>query len=318
MWSSKRLIRFDWAMKRLLRNKANFGILEGFLSELLKTDLTIVEILDSESNKDHEKDKYNRVDILVKDDQGELIIVEVQNDKEYDYFQRMLYGVSKAIVEHMYEGWSYAKVKRVIAVNVVYFDLGQGEDYLYHGSTSFEGMHKKDTLGLSQHQIETFKVELVKDVFPEYYIIKVNNFDDNARDTLDEWVYFFKNSAIKSNFSAKGIKEAARKLDIMKLPEKDQLAYKRYLSDLRDEASKAFTIRIDTDILIKEAEDKVRAETETRVRAETETKVRAETETKIRTQMVIALAKLNISTQDIMQATQHSEAEIQEIIKNNK
>jgi hypothetical protein len=32
---SKKLIRFDWAVKKLLRNKANFVVLEGFLSELL-------------------------------------------------------------------------------------------------------------------------------------------------------------------------------------------------------------------------------------------------------------------------------------------
>jgi len=67
---NKKHIRFDWAIKRLLRQKANFGILEGFLSELLKEDIRIIEILDSESNKETEEDKYNRVDILVKDSRG--------------------------------------------------------------------------------------------------------------------------------------------------------------------------------------------------------------------------------------------------------
>ena len=152
----KQLIRFDWAMKRLLRNKANFGILEGFLSELLQMDIKIVEILDAESNKETENDKFNRVDILVKDSQGELIIVEVQNEREYDYFQRMLYGVSKAISEHIEEGSTYAKVKKVIAVNVVYFNLGQGEDYVYYSETIFKGTHKNDILNLSKKQKETF------------------------------------------------------------------------------------------------------------------------------------------------------------------
>ena len=32
----RRLISFDWALKRLLRSKAHFNILEGFLSELLR------------------------------------------------------------------------------------------------------------------------------------------------------------------------------------------------------------------------------------------------------------------------------------------
>ena len=62
---SKRLIRFDWAVKKLLRNKANFVVLEGFLSELLFDDIKIQKILESESNQETENDKYNRVDILI-------------------------------------------------------------------------------------------------------------------------------------------------------------------------------------------------------------------------------------------------------------
>jgi predicted transposase/invertase (TIGR01784 family) len=287
----KQLIRFDWAMKRLLRNKANFGILEGFLSELLQSDVVIIEILDAESNKETEKDKFNRVDILVKDSKGELIIIEVQNDREYDYFQRMLYGVSKAISEHIEEGSAYAKVKKVIAVNVVYFNLGQGEDYVYYGETTFRGTHKNDILNLSKKQQDTFKVDLVKDLFPEYYIIKVNNFDNNAQNSLDEWIYFFKNSAIKSNFSAKGIKEAADKLDIMKLPKKEQVAYKEYVASLRDEASRAFTLRIDTQELLNENEQKTKRE------------------------MIIELWKINVPIESIALVSKYSVAQIKKIIE---
>ncbi len=289
------LIRFDWAMKRLLRNKANFGILEGFLSELLRTDIKIIEILDSESNKETENDKFNRVDILVKNSNGELIIIEIQNDREYDYFQRMLYGVSKVIVEHIEEGSAYSQVKKVIAINVVYFNLGQGEDYVYYGITSFKGLHKKDILGLSKRQKEVFGVESVKDVFPEYYIIKVNNFDDNAQDTLDEWVYFFKHSAIKSNFSAKGIKEASEKLDIMKLPKKEQSDYKSYIKNLREEASKAETIRIDTQALLDETEQKAKQNT--------------------KKEMIIEFWKLNVSIPNIAIATKYSEEQVNQIIE---
>lgn len=34
-------IRFDWAMKRLLRNKANYAVLEGLLMTLLNTKVRI-------------------------------------------------------------------------------------------------------------------------------------------------------------------------------------------------------------------------------------------------------------------------------------
>ncbi len=61
----KNLIRFDSDVKRLSRNKPNFGIPEGFLSELTGDDIKIESI----------------------------------------------------------------------------FDLGQGDDCFYHGTTEFEGIH---------------------------------------------------------------------------------------------------------------------------------------------------------------------------------
>lgn len=74
-------------MKRLLRSKANFEILEGFLSELLHEDIIILEILESESNKENQRDKFNRVDLKVKNSAGEIIIIEVQHEREYDFLK---------------------------------------------------------------------------------------------------------------------------------------------------------------------------------------------------------------------------------------
>ncbi|MCP5054528.1 MAG: Rpn family recombination-promoting nuclease/putative transposase, partial [bacterium] len=214
-------IRFDWAVKKLLRSKANFGILEGFLSELLKEDIQIQEILESEGNKETSDDKSNRVDLLVKDSNGQLIIVEIQNTRELDYFYKILYNTSKAITEHIKEGAPYREVKKVITVSVVYFDLGQGQDYVYYGGTFFKGIHKEDTLELSESQKELFHRKSVTDIYPEHYIIKVNGFDDNAKDSLDEWVYFLKNSEIKDEFKAKGLDEAREKLKEINLSDKD-------------------------------------------------------------------------------------------------
>jgi len=42
-------IRFDWAMKRLLRNKANFGVLEGLLTTLLDEKITISQLLEAKA-----------------------------------------------------------------------------------------------------------------------------------------------------------------------------------------------------------------------------------------------------------------------------
>ncbi len=263
---AKKLVRFDWAMKKMLRHKANFDILEGFLTELLGEEIKIKQILDSESNKETENDKFNRVDILVENSKGELVIIEIQNSKEYDYFHRMLYGTSKAITEHIKEGQPYAEVKKVISITIAYFDLGQGKDYVYHGTTVFRGIHKNDVLALADKQIELYNKQNVHEIFPEYWVIKVGKFTNRVKDKLDEWIYFFKNAEVKKEFSAKGLKEASEKLDEMKLNEKDAKDYKNYLKSLRNIASEQHTKMADAQDLINKGKEEERIETVMRLK----------------------------------------------------
>ena len=229
---AQQLIRFDWAMKRLLRSKANFGILEGFLSELLKQDIKILSLLESESNKEDKDGKLNRVDLLAKIETGEIVLVEVQVNTETDYFLRMLFGVSKIVIEHLKEGEPYSQIKKVYSINILYFDLGHGDDYVYHGTTSFMGIHKNDTLDLTEKQKNVFKKEKIHEIYPEYYLIKVNQFNEIAKDTLDQWIYFLKTEEIKDSFHAKGLIEAKEKLDSLKLNPQEKEEYKRYVENL--------------------------------------------------------------------------------------
>ncbi len=235
--AKRRLITFDWALKKLLRSKANFGILEGFLSELLKEDIHILEILEGESNQEDRFDKFNRVDLKVRNGKGEIILIEVQYEREFDYLQRILYGTSKAITEHLDLSDPYHLVVKVISVNILYFDLGIGNDYIYRGTTSFYGIHTGEELGLSPDQQELYGKQAVPDLFPEYYLLKVNQFDDVAKTTLDEWIYFLKHEEIKDEFKAQGLKQAKEKLDILKLPEEERQAFERYVDDLHYQAS---------------------------------------------------------------------------------
>ena len=169
---SRKLVSFDWAMKKILRQKVNFVILEGFLTELLKFDVKVEEVLESEANQESEEDKFNRVDLLAKNENGQLILIEVQYSSEIDYFQRMLYGSSKLITKYISKGDSgYKNIKKVYSVNIVYFALGQGEDYVYYGKTEFRGLYKKeDILRPSKRQQDDFNIDTIADIYPEYYI----------------------------------------------------------------------------------------------------------------------------------------------------
>ena len=73
----KTYISFDWALKRLLRDKANFGVLEGFLTTLLNQEIKINRLLESEGNKDRDDAKQNRVDVLAENEDGELLLIDL-------------------------------------------------------------------------------------------------------------------------------------------------------------------------------------------------------------------------------------------------
>ena len=166
--------------------------------------------MESESNQEDEYDKYNRVDLLAENSKGELILIEVQNNNEYAYFQRMLFGTSKLVTEYINRGEGYDKVRKVYSVNIVYFSLGSGKDVVYHGKTEFRGIHQGDVLELTPFQKQTFKVDMVSQLYPEYYILKVNGFNQIAKSSLEEWIYYLNTGEIPSSVTVQGLKRHGR------------------------------------------------------------------------------------------------------------
>ena len=224
-------ISFDWALKHLLREKANHDVLEGFISTVLNTDIKIHRLLESEGNKSDANAKNNRVDLLAGDEKGDLLLIEVQGEPEFAYFQRMLFGASKLVTEYIDSGENYEHVKRVYSINIVYFDLGQGEDCVYVGTTEFHGLNKGDLLQLSPFQKQTFKVEEVSELYPRYIILKVNDFNRWSRVPLDQRLYFLATTDIPDDADAPGLREAREKLDRMRMGRDEGILYDRYLMD---------------------------------------------------------------------------------------
>ena len=230
MEQKDRYIRFDWAVKRLLRNKANFGVLEGFLTVLLGEPIRIVEILESEGNQLNETDKFNRVDIKARNSKDEIIIVEVQNTREIYYLERILFGVAKAITKHIELGQLYSEVKKVYSISILYFDIGRGTDYLYHGQNSFVGVHTGDLLEVSTKEKNAIVRKLPAEIFPEYFLIRVNEFNKVAVTPLEEWIEYLKTGVIHPDTKAPGLEEARRKLVYYNMNKAEQLAYDEHIN----------------------------------------------------------------------------------------
>ena len=229
---ANKYIRFDWAMKRLLRDKANFGVLEGFLTTLLNEEIKINKLLESESNQEDEFDKQNRVDLLAENDKGELFLIEVQNNSEYAYFQRMLFGTSKLVTEYINRGKGYGFIRKIYSVNIVYFNLGNGTDVVYHGKTEFRGIHNGELLNLSPFQKQKFNVDSVSDLYPEYYILKVNDFNKWSKVPLEQWIYFLNTGNIPADATAPGLSEAREKLQLVRMSKAELNAYYHHLDNV--------------------------------------------------------------------------------------
>ncbi len=74
-------------------------------------------------------------------------------------------------------------------------------------------------------------------MFRSFYI-DVTNFNNPAKDSLDQWVYFLKNEEIKDEFNAPGLKEAQKVFDIMKMDKESRLQYENYIDHGRREISR--------------------------------------------------------------------------------
>lgn len=224
-------IRFDWAAKKILRDKSNFCILEGLCTVLLQEPVHIIELLESESNQASQSDKFNRVDIKAKNSKDEIILVEIQLTREVYFLERILYGVAKTITEHIQLGQKYDQVKKVYSISILYFDLGKGDDYVYRGQTKFLGLTKKDTLQITTREQEAIRIKAPEEVFPEYYLIRVNAFNKIAENHLEEWIKYLKDGYIDDNTTAPGLQEAKKKLEYMAMSQKEKDAYFEHLND---------------------------------------------------------------------------------------
>lgn len=297
-------IRFDWAMKRLLRDKSNYVVLEGFLSTLLEEDLRISRFLESESNQIDETDKFNRADILVEDSKGRLLVIKIQNYRELYYYHQMLYGASDILSRYTDEEIDYNKICKIYSINIVYFSMIKSKDYAYHGEIIFRGLHDSDNfLKLSARKQEIFTGKDAKDIFPEYYVLRVNDFDKVAKTPLDEWIKFLKTGEIDKEATAKGLPEARERLRIDDtLPDAEKRAYYRDMEALRYQRS-----------VIKTGWDEGHTEGFKEGKAKGRAEGRAEGEKMKAKEVAKRMKEMGLSVKDIIQCTGLTHGEIEEL-----
>lgn len=282
-------IRFDWAILHQLHQKANFGVLEGFLTVFLNEPIKIVEILENEGNVLAE-DKSYRVEIKAKNSNGEDILVEIQNITRLCYQERIFYGVDKAITEHINLGNTYKEVKKVYSISILYFNLGKGSDYIYVGQNNFIGLHTQDQLIISTKEKDTIVRKSPAEIFPTYMLVRVNEFNKVAKSPLEEWVDYLKNGVINPDTKAPGLQEAREKLKYYSMSNAERHAYDEHVN----------AIMIQNDVL-------------GNARLEGHAEGRAEGKTEEKNAIALKMRQAGLPIEQIMQFTGLSEENIKSL-----
>lgn len=222
-----RYIRFDWAIKRLLRQKANFDVLEGFLTVFLNEKFVIQNVSEGINIQLMTGDHLNRIAISAYDSNGEVVLIEIQATHELHYFECLRFGMSPMNTCINYS----ERFAKVYFINLLYFQLGQHQDYSYEGLIPWVGIHKKDNLLLRENQ-EKCLLMLGESmhICSKYYIVFVRDFNETPVTALEEWMRYLKDGVIRHDTTAPGLGKIREKLQYYAMDVKERRAYDEYLN----------------------------------------------------------------------------------------
>jgi predicted transposase/invertase (TIGR01784 family) len=244
----KPLVSFDYAIKYLLKDKGDYGIVEGFISALLKTkgysDIKIISLLETESNKDDPKDKRSIADLIVEDANHNKYIIEIERNVKDSFIHKACFNTSRLIVDNLAQREDYTQIVKVFHISLLYFPIGNGAGTIYHGKTIIHEIETNERLNVHLKNQKTNEVFDATDILPEYFFISVPNFNDRLIEEIDDWLYVMKYDNVPETFHSPYMSQVAEKLSILKMSKDERADYTYYMKKLyndRDELQAAET-----------------------------------------------------------------------------
>jgi len=150
--------KLDIIFKKLFSEHED--LLQDFLEKILDFptgSIKIIKIVNSELTPEAIGSKFSRLDLNMKVD-DKLINVEMQVRNEPDFRDRSLFYWSKLYTSELKEGEEYGALKQAITINIINFNMFDGDDYHTEVGTIIKGTGEVFSDKFKMHFFELKKV----------------------------------------------------------------------------------------------------------------------------------------------------------------
>ena len=150
--------KLDVIFKKLFTE--NEDLLHDFISEMLdipSDKIKDIVITNPELPPETITGKFSRLDLKLQTDE-QLINVEIQVRNDSDYRDRTLFYWSKLYTSELKSGEEYGELKKAIAVNIIDFNMFDGDDYHTEVQTTIKETGEVFSDKFSIHFFELKKV----------------------------------------------------------------------------------------------------------------------------------------------------------------
>ena len=114
----------DYIFKKIFGKKGNEEILKDFLLSILEIPIEKIEVQTEVSlEKELEKNKLGRLDIVAILDNRTIVNIEVQVVNQYNFIDRSLYYWAGNYYNNLNAGEEYQTTKKTISVNILNYEL---------------------------------------------------------------------------------------------------------------------------------------------------------------------------------------------------
>lgn len=198
MANNKKLnLKNDVIFKTFFSRKGNEQFLIDFLNAILEIEIKKIEIRDEVNLEQLAKEeKGGRLDLQATLNDGVIVSIEMQLKRTKDFRERTTFYGAKVLVSDAKRGDKYDKIKEIVMINILDYELFDNEDYI-----------SKTVTVLDKHR----ECEVITGM--KWYFIELPKFRKKRPDLnekINQWLVFL------DDFDKEGIKMAEEKNETLK------------------------------------------------------------------------------------------------------